>query len=491
MLTMILGTDWTANQDAVLEMLSKDISAEAPRRILLVPELITHDTERRLCAIAGDTVSRFAEVLSFSRLTRRICDWAKVGMIPCLDNGGRLAAMASAARQLHGQLKSYAALETKPEFLTALVDAVDEFKRCCIASGDLLSASKSTEGAFAQKLEELSLLLETYEAICTRGKADPRDQLTWGLEQLSDCDFAQKHVFYVDGFPDFTRQNMAVLSYLIQNAPHVTISLHCDTPGSRKLAFEKAGETASQIYRIAKTAGIPVEIINIPNGNNRFLPVCDRLFQGNTAVITQCGKAMRLSEIDSVYEECVMAAEQITELVHHGARYRDISVVCTDLPTYANALKMHFQLCGIPSYLAGTEDILSKSVVSTVLTALDAAISGFDTREILRYLHAALSPLSLEECDQLENYVLLWSIQGRKWLHEWESHPEGLSEEWRDEDRLLLAQLNHYRKLVITPLQKLSTGLQNAKQLCDQVDALYAFFEDIHLCMYKYNYQLF
>ena len=119
MLTMILGTDWTANQDAVLEMLSNDIQAESPGRILLVPELITHDTERRLCSIAGNTTSRFAEVLSFSRLTRRICDWAKCGMMPCLDNGGRLAAMAAAARQLHGQLKSYAAMETKPEFLTA------------------------------------------------------------------------------------------------------------------------------------------------------------------------------------------------------------------------------------------------------------------------------------------------------------------------------------------------------------------------------------
>ena len=31
-------------------------------------------------------------------------------------------------------LKAYAAVETKPEFLTGLVDAVDEFKRCCISS---------------------------------------------------------------------------------------------------------------------------------------------------------------------------------------------------------------------------------------------------------------------------------------------------------------------------------------------------------------------
>ena len=481
MLTMILGTDWTANQDTVLEMLSKDIQAENPGRILLVPELITHDTERRLCMIAGNTTSRFAEVLSFSRLTRRICDWANCGMMQCLDNGGRLAAMAAAARQLHGQLKSYASMETRPEFLTALVDAVDEFKRCCIASADLLSASRSAEGAFAQKLEELSLLLEAYEAICAQGKADPRDQLTWGLAQLYECDFAQNHVFYVDGFPDFTRQNMAVLSYLIENSPHVIISLHCDSPGSRKLAFEKAGETAAQIYRIANNAGVPIEIINVAPQNSRFMPVCEHLFQGNIGVISQCSPFMRLLEIDSVYEECVVAAEQIMELVHQGVRYRDISVVCPDLPTYGNALKMHFQLCGIPSYLAGTEDILNKSVISTVLTALDAAIGGFDSKDILRYLHSALSPLSLSECDKLENYVLLWSIQGRKWLQEWGLHPDGLTDEWREEDHTLLAEVNTCRLRVIEPLQKLSVSFHNAKQLQNQVDALYTFFEEIHL----------
>jgi len=58
-----------------------------------------------------------------------------------LDNGGRLVAMASATRQLHSLLKAYAAVETRPEFLTGLLDAVDEFKRCCIKAQDLHTAS--------------------------------------------------------------------------------------------------------------------------------------------------------------------------------------------------------------------------------------------------------------------------------------------------------------------------------------------------------------
>ena len=88
--------------------------------------------------------------------------------------------------------------------------------------------------------------------------------MTWLLEQLEDCSFAQEHVFYIDGFPDFTRQNLAIIAHLIQNAPNVTISLNCDSIGSSLLAFEKAGITAKEIYRIAQKFGIPVQVTVIP-----------------------------------------------------------------------------------------------------------------------------------------------------------------------------------------------------------------------------------
>ena len=65
MLTLVYGTDWVANQNYIMELLAKDVANKYTRRILLVPELISHDMERRLCRVAGDTCSRFAEVLSF------------------------------------------------------------------------------------------------------------------------------------------------------------------------------------------------------------------------------------------------------------------------------------------------------------------------------------------------------------------------------------------------------------------------------------------
>lgn len=174
MLKLLLCEDWLANRDEILKRLARDVAERQGERILLVPELISHDMERRLCQWAGDTASRYAQVLSFTRLARRVAESVGAAAEECLDKGGRVVAMAAAVRQLHSKLKAYASVETRPEFLSELVNAVDEFKRCGISPEDLMNASRQTEGNLAQKLEELSLILESYDGLCANGKKDPQ-----------------------------------------------------------------------------------------------------------------------------------------------------------------------------------------------------------------------------------------------------------------------------------------------------------------------------
>ena len=96
MLRLVLSTDWIAGREKILEYVAQEVRARRGGQILMVPELISHDTERRLCAAAGDTASRYAEVLSFPRLLRRVSEQTQFMPPQCLDNGGRLTAMAAA-----------------------------------------------------------------------------------------------------------------------------------------------------------------------------------------------------------------------------------------------------------------------------------------------------------------------------------------------------------------------------------------------------------
>lgn len=478
MLELIIGTDHVANTDTVLARLAEDVLRKREGRILLVPELISHDMERRLCAAAGDTASRYAEVLSFTRLARRVSDAVGAAPMDCLDNGGRVVAMAAAARQLHSRLKAYAAVETKPEFLTLLVDAVDEFKRCCITAEDLMAASARAEGALAQKLEELSLLLETYDALCQRGKRDPRDLMNWVLEQLEDSDFASKRVFYIDGFPDLTRQNLSIIEHLLQESPQVTVSLNCDEAGSKRMAFEKPGDTAAQLIRLAQKHQVPWKITKVFPRATRLLPVLETLFQGPVTKLEGPAGVLRVRSVDSVFTECQAAARDILDLVHAGCRYRDISLVCTDMASYRSVLSLVFRRAGIPLYLSGTEDILGKGAVVTVLSALDAVLSGFEQKAVLRYLRSVLSPLEPETCDLVENYAVIWAISGKKWTEGWTAHPEGLSGVWNGHFTRQLERIEEARREAVLPLLRLAEGFVAARKLSDQVRALYDFLED-------------
>jgi ATP-dependent helicase/nuclease subunit B len=444
----------------------------------MVPELISHDMERRLSTAAGDTASLYAEVVSFTRLARRVADSVPCALEPCLDNGGRVVAMASASRQLHSKLKAYAAVETKSEFLSELLDAVDEFKRCCITPADLKAAANQTEGSLSQKLQELSLLMDAYDALCHRGKRDPRDQMTWLLECLQECDYGENRVFYIDGFPDFTRQHLAILEHLIKVSPNVVVSLNCDEVDSRALAFEKAGATAAQLVRCASRAGVEVKITKLPEPESPTVHIAQQLFQGRISGVYENLTVMRA---ESVHQECTAVAERIMALVRSGCRYRDISVVCGDLTAYQNVLSMVFHRCNIPIYLSGTEDILRKSVISTVLSAMEAALEGFDQKAVFRYMKSVLSPISLEDGDMVENYAILWGIRGSQWHRDWVNHPDELGGDWTDRANNKLAQLNHARKTIIAPLLVLRDGFRDAKNMAQQVEALYHFLESINL----------
>ena len=120
-------------------------------------------------------------------------------------------------------------------------------------------------------------------------------------------------------------------------------------------------------------------------------------------------------------------------------------------------------------YQSGTEDILQKSVIATVLMALDAALSGFDQKSVLRYLRSALSPVDPDTCDRIENYAIIWGIRGQKWTQSWENHPDGLSGVWTEEDQHRLEELNTARELAIAPLTRLWQGFRDASDLRGQI----------------------
>ena len=76
-----------------------------------------------------------------------------------------------------------------------------------------------------------------------------------------------------------------------------------------------------------------------------------------------------------------------------------------------------------------------------LLGAVDAVTGGFRREDMFRYLKTGMAGITAEECDLLENYVILWSIRGNMWLRdtEWTANPDGYGQEMTPERQQRLA----------------------------------------------------
>ena len=96
MLKLYIGPAGSGKTAAVMDEIRRRVLAQAPDNWLIVPEQYSHEAERELCLRCGDTMSRYAEVFSFSGLARRVLSEQGGAARPVLDKGGRLLCMSLA-----------------------------------------------------------------------------------------------------------------------------------------------------------------------------------------------------------------------------------------------------------------------------------------------------------------------------------------------------------------------------------------------------------
>lgn len=438
--------------------------------------------ERQLCEYGSDRISRFAEVLSFSRLANRV--FAAVGgsAQTQTDSSGKLLMMSLAIDQVRSRLKLYGVGGEKPAFLLKLIETIEELQSFCISAQTLFETSAQLTGALAVKTQELALLMESYESVCANLGQNPESCLTRLLHTIDGSDYALGKRFYIDAFSDFNGVEREIIGALLNGGASVTVALHCDDLHSYSQQFAAARVAAKDLIQLASKQNIPYEISKIKDTtDDAFTHLKNRLFGGEIASNCETTEEIVFIEADSMTHECRIAAGEILNLVASGARYRDITIACADYSQYRNILRTVFRRAQIPAYYAGDTDILQQRVIHMLLSALEAASGRMDTDTVLDYLKSGFLSIPGERCDRLENYILLWNIQANQWQEEWFRSPLGLNSKESEQSRLLLRQINEDRVHYVCPLVHLQAKLRTAKNVGQMVISFHEFMEEIDL----------
>ncbi len=481
MLTLLTGRAKTGKSKTVL----RRIAARPGGRdqILLVPEHASHQAEIDLCRACGDAASRFAEVLSFRRLSDRVLSITGGAAQVTLDAGGKLLTLEKALLEVLPELTVYRRPSRKSAFLRQLLDLFDELRCYEVSPETLYEQSQAISGATHDKLRDLSLLYAAYEARLLRPGLDARDRMTKLCDSLEASGYAAGKDVYIDGFTYFTAQERRCLSILLRQAHSLTVTL-LGEPNSREEIFEASLRTLERLRRLAEREGKPVQIETLACRDDSALGHLERHFFGASAPCEGDSSQIRLLQADTVFSEVEQAAAAIRRLLAEGkCRCRDVTVAARNIETYESVIETVFERYEIPAYLSRRSDILEKPVLSLLTGVLASVGGGYEYDDMFRWLKTGLAGLTPEECDELENYVLKWEVHGGMWLRDvdWAENPDGYGAPWTPAREERLSRVNALRRRVQAPLSRLAEGLKTGETAAAKVNALFDFMEELSL----------
>ena len=485
MLRLILGRAGTGKTGLIINEIRERVSAHEGKNILIVPEQYSHEAEREMLRACGDECSLYAEVLSFSRLAHSVArELGGAGRIYA-DKGGRMLQMTLALDRASTGLTVYSAVRRQPEVISSLLSALDELRYGCVEGEQLRAAAERCDGALREKLMDLSLLRDTMAAVESEGALDPLSRLELLTEQIPQSELLKNAHVYIDGFTDFTVQQQRIIRELWL-CGEVTVCLSCDDLHEKSEEFAITARTARALYRMAGEDGLKTSVLTVPYlqeaGPLRILE--ERLFV-YTAEQYSAEGFIALRTAESVSAECELAAGEVLRLVREGGcRWREIAVAVRDFGSYESVLKSVFARYGIPIYLSERSDLMQKPLPCLLNAAYAVIGGGWRYEDMFAYLRTGLTPLGRSDCDELENYVLLWDIRGGAWMSEqpWRQHPEGYNQELTVEAKARLERLDALRRTAAAPLCKLQERSRAAHTARAHCEAMAAFWEDLGLC---------
>lgn len=492
MLQLITGTGGSGKTYAMVERLGALLGSDPEATpILLVPEQFSLETEKLLLARLAPADVMRVKVYSFTRYSEMLLrESRRIPQTP-LNEGTRLLLLNQALKETEGQ-RTLPFREGDAGQLKLLLDVMKEWKQNAVSSDKIQEIrSKLKNPLLSDKLQDLEVIRDAFDNLVSARFDDPQDLLSQAYDTLREgkVDYSKTELF-LDGFMGFTVQEEQLISYWIEHAASVTVSLCTDSisqQDSRLTLFMLPAETATRLIYTARTCGSDVKLDTLtedhrhPEGALRAL--CSGIFRTDAedyADETETDAVQVISCVDRSEEGKAVARAIRRYLREEGGRCRDVAVVTRDVGAYRGALETALQSEEIPYYLDERESIRGDALVETICAALKAALYGFCTEDVLRLLKTGLIGVSVADTAKLENYVYQWSVGRLSPTTPFSEHPDGFGKEWNDAAKARLEKLNALRETIVTPLNKLKTSLNGQVDGLTFASAVYTYLKDVN-----------
>ncbi len=499
MLYLILSAIGGGKTTHIMNLI-KQFSGGGHKKItLIVPEQFSFTAEKIMLEKIGARAMADIDVLSFTSLGEMLVGKPALHERRRLDDPAKAVLMSMAIESVRDKLALYGKHTAGKSVVSEFVALSSEFKQSAVSTDSVrLALAQSGDGLLKMKLGDISTVLDAYDAMTAGSYFNPDDLLTELYDVLTQSDYFDGRLVFIDAFRGFTAQEYKIIEQMLKKSAAVYTTLCTDNlenSDDETDLFAHTKRTARRLIEAAKKNGVAVakpqylsmrsKFNNFPPDFKRFsspeLAALEReLFSASPNVYEEKSENITLCKAADIYAECEYIACTAKKLIREsGYRCRDIAVIARDSSAYETPLRSALKKCGIPVFEDSRQPVDVSPVVALLSSAVSVAANGFSTETVMRYLKTGLAGFSTEEISEVENYCYMWKISGSEWGHEWNRNPKGFGEEAGEEEEAELERLNTTRKKIVAPLYDLREKLRDATGE-SAATAIFEFLDKIH-----------
>lgn len=495
MLYILKGRAGSGKTEKLRNIIAQTAKSGRSKPLLLVPEQFSFETERAMLKLLGARALKKIDVFSFPRMA--FSELKKDGKIQLktADSGVKAAIMSETLMQLEGRLEIFGNIRHEISALNPLVDFCKELKYCCINSDELTQKLEATDNTILKnKISELDLIRNSYEALLSQSYFNDTEAVALFKSLASENNYFKNRTLFLDGFRNFSKQEAECLEVAFSQCDDVYITLCAEEGTKRYSALYYMKELEKRLRTIADKVDIEVKSVECSQSESAFSDDISKL-EKSLYSVTEIDKSEYKGDVVAVKctdsdDEIRFVADTIKILLKSGKyRCRDIAVIERTDGTYKSKIVDGLNRLSIPVFDDSRKPLLKETLFVSVCSALECAVKGLSTQNIMCYLKTGLTDLSLTDISRLEKYALVWDLTPKAWEKDFTMHPDGFGNSFDEKSKRELDELNTIRKKAVLPILSFKKKCKD----CDGKEAakaLYDFIEDADLKKNLYKLSL-
>ena len=467
-LQFIFGNSGSGKSGYLYRSVLEQAEREPERNFLvLVPEQFTMQTQRELVGMQRNHAIMNVDVLSFARLAYRVFDELGKQELVVLEETGKNLMLRKVAEQQKGNLRVLGGNMNKMGYVDEVKSLISELVQYNVSPevlDDFLKDETLGE-SLRLKLEDIATLYREFEKYKEGRFITAEEVLGLLYDVAEESAILRDCVIVFDEFTGFTPIQNRLMERFMKLAKEVVVSVTMDsredfyhTAGVHEL-FAMSKKTVQTLLRIATEQHVEVKDPVVLSGGEKMryanAPALyfmeQNLFRPGNKNYNCKTDEISITGLKNPREELRFVARKITELVRKEEYcYKEIAVVTGDVAQYANYVPEIFEQFEIPFFVDQTKNVLFHPFTECLRAILEIVEQDFSYASVFRFLRCNLTggilketsedgePLSGEDIDRMENYILAKGIRGRKrWKTPWTLVlPDGTKEEYPRMNRI-------------------------------------------------------